>query len=542
MKKLAVGLAWCWYVMLSMAPRHVWAADTPALQFDVLEFVIEGNTVLPGDVVERTVTPFMGPGKTFKDIEAAREALEKAYQDAGFLSVVVSLPNQRVDAGEVRLDVTEATVDRLNIAGATHHLPSKMRGQLPSLAAGRTPYFPQVQQELARLQSADVQVTPLIGAAVDPDKIQVDLKVQDSLPLHGSVELNSRQSFNTTQGRLAASVNYGNLFQLGHRIGLSWQYAPRRPGDANTLSLIYGVPLDEQDDLSASITSSKSDTPINTGTGGSTLTRGTFYGLRWQRQLDPLNWPVRHSFFTALDYKNNRDKTDLTAELSTEKPALKYATLSAGYNLNWSASENRTVGLSTSVVTSSEGISGREVNCDGRRLDQFECKRQGSSPDFLAWKAGLDYQGPAWGRWRINANGDVQISSGPLASGEQYSLGGPDTVRGYYDYEQSGDWGWSARLELVTPPWLEIGSWRSTALAFYDRGFVLLKEPQAGQQSRAHLGSYGLGWRLDNGQGLQVSTDLSMPIFETARAADKGGYEAATKRELHWYLSIRQAY
>ncbi len=538
MKKLALSLAWC---LWAGCPALSVAADA-RVDFDVLEFVIEGNTVLPGDVVEKAVTPYMGPGKTFKDIEAAREALEKAYQDAGFLSVVVSLPNQRINAGEVRLEVTEASVERLNIAGATYHLPSKLREQVPSLAAGKTPYFPEVQQELGRLQSADVQVTPLIAAGAEPDKIQVDLKVQDSLPWHGSLEVNSGQSFNTTQGRVLAALSYGNLFQLGHRISLSWQYAPMRPGDANSLSLIYSVPLNWRDELIASVSDSQSDTPISTGSGGSTLTQGNTFGLRWQRELDALNWPVRHNVFAAIDYKNNQDKTGITAELSSDKPALKYTVLSAGYSLSWLGSEDRTVGVSTSVAASSESLSGREVDCDGRRLDQFECKRQGASPDFMVWKAGLDSHGPVWRGWRINASGDAQISSGPLASGEQYTLGGHNTVRGYYDAEQSGDWGWAARLELESPPWLAWGSWRSTGLAFFDRGFVLLKEPQAGQTARVHLASHGLGWRLDNGQGLQVSADVAMPIHETSRPADSGGHEVATRREPHWYLSIRQAY
>jgi hemolysin activation/secretion protein len=222
MKKLVVGLVVCWQVASALAAA-------PALKFDVLEFVVEGNTVLPGELVEQVLQPFMGPDKGFKDIESAREALEKAYQDAGFLSVVVSLPNQRVDSGEVRLDVTEARVDKLRITGAQYTLPSKLREQVPSLAPGQTPYFPQVQQELAAMQSADVQVTPLIGAGAEPETIQVDLKVQDKPAVQGSVELSNRQSFNTSAGRLSAAVSYGNLFQRGHRMGLSWQYAPWRP-------------------------------------------------------------------------------------------------------------------------------------------------------------------------------------------------------------------------------------------------------------------------------------------------------------------------
>jgi hemolysin activation/secretion protein len=537
MKKLVVGLVVCWQVASALAAA-------PALKFDVLEFVVEGNTVLPGELVEQVLQPFMGPDKGFKDIESAREALEKAYQDAGFLSVVVSLPNQRVDSGEVRLDVTEARVDKLRITGAQYTLPSKLREQVPSLAPGQTPYFPQVQQELAAMQSADVQVTPLIGAGAEPETIQVDLKVQDKPSVQGSVELSNRQSFNTSAGRLSAAVSYGNLFQRGHRMGLSWQYAPWRPADANTLSWTYGVPLSAHDDLTASYTNSRSDTPINTGDGGNTLTRGQFYGLRWQHDLTARQWPIRHGLFASLDYKHNEDKTNIVDTLSTEKPPLRYTALSAGYNLMWTGQDDRQLGFSTSAVTSSHALSGRQVNCDGTQTDQFACKRSGSSPDFLAWRTGLDYKSqPLWGRWRLTASSELQLASGPLASGEQYSLGGQDTVRGYYDFEQAGDWGWSARLEALSPTVLDAAGWRAHALLFYDRGFVALIDPLIGQQGHAHLGSRGLGLRLDGALGLQLSLDWALPIYDSRRAADGGGYELATHRnKARWLASVRLAF
>jgi hemolysin activation/secretion protein len=75
-------------------------------RFDVLEFEIEGNTVLPALAIERAVYPFLGPGKTIDDVQGARAALEKAYQDAGYLTVVVDVPPQQVKGGKVVLAVT----------------------------------------------------------------------------------------------------------------------------------------------------------------------------------------------------------------------------------------------------------------------------------------------------------------------------------------------------------------------------------------------------------------------------------------------------
>lgn len=537
MKKLALG------VFSSFLILSVQAAPAPReVRFDVMEYVIDGNTVLPPNLVEKVLQPYLGPGKTFKDLEAAREALEKAYQDAGFLSVVVSLPNQRVDSGEVKLSVVQAQVGKLAVTGSQYHLPSQIKEQVPSLAPGQVPYFPQVQQELAAVQGSDMQVTPLISGGAEPDQILVDLKAQDTVPLSGAIELNNRQSFNTTRGRVAANLQYANLWQAGHRLGLSWQYAPWRPGDTNTVSLIYGLPLSKSDDLSFSWTQSRSDTPIKTGDGGSTLTRGHFMGLRWQHELDPLNWTLRHNLFASVDYKHNQDKTEIVDALESSKPALRYTTVSAGYFLNWQVDADQALTWTTSVNTSNKALSGRLVNCDGRVMDQFACKRSASSPDFLAWRTGLDWRRPAWGKWRLNASLDVQVASGALASGEQFSLGGPDTVRGYYDYEQSGDWGANGRVELVSPVWLDWASVRATSLVFIDRGFVKLQNALPGQTASAQLGSAGLGMRVDAAKGLQLSVDAARTFFETSRPVDTGAQAPATKRQWRAHVSVKQAF
>lgn len=531
MKKTTLCLASMW------AAACVWAAPEP-VSFDVLEYVIEGNTVLPPDLVERTVSPYMGPGKTLKDVELAREALEKAYQDAGYLSVVVALPNQQLRGdGEVRLEVIEARIDKLTVSGAAYHRPQLIKDQVTSLQPGSVPYFPQVQTQLAGVQTGHLQITPLLTGGDEPDKINMDLKVQDNLPLVGSIELNNRQSYNTSRGRLSAVASYGNLFQLGHRLGVSWQYAPWRPADSNTLTLIYGLPLSPVDDLSFSATKSDSDTPVRVGDGGNTLTRGEFYGLRWQRTLPARQWPVQHNISAALDNKLSDDETVLVDTLGTKKPALRYTTVTLGYGLTWLPSEGESLTVSTTANMSNSALAGRRVDCDGRaNTEQFECKRYGARPDYLAWRLSMDYTTPIWGGWRLNASVDAQAASGPLVSGEQYSLGGDDTVRGYYDYEQAGDGGWNTRLELVTPPWSFMDSWQMTGLVFGDRGSVSLQEPLEGQVSHANLGSAGLGLRIKGVKGFQLAMDAALPIFETQRA-EQDGLQTTTKRQ--WRVHVR---
>src|SRR5579862_4065142 len=51
--------------------------------FPILEYRVEGNTLLSKIDIERAVMPFLGVGKSIKDVEAARQGLEKVYHTRG---------------------------------------------------------------------------------------------------------------------------------------------------------------------------------------------------------------------------------------------------------------------------------------------------------------------------------------------------------------------------------------------------------------------------------------------------------------------------
>ena len=44
--------------------------------------------------IEEAVYPYLGEDKTIADVEATRTALEKAYRDAGYLTVLVGIPSR----------------------------------------------------------------------------------------------------------------------------------------------------------------------------------------------------------------------------------------------------------------------------------------------------------------------------------------------------------------------------------------------------------------------------------------------------------------
>lgn len=524
------------------------AAAAEALRFDILEFVVEGNSVLPTEVIERAVYPFLGPGKTVADAEGARKALEQAYQRAGYLSVHVELPPQRVreGGGELQLRVTEAPVTQSRVTGARYHLPSQVAEAVPSLAVGSVPNFNEMQEELGAVmrESADREVTPIVSAGERPGTMNAEIKVQDKLPLHGFIEANSKQSQFTERGRVEASASYDNLFQRRHSIGAYWFYSPKRPSQANIWSLNYRLPFGGRGDtLALGATHSDSLTP--TPLGGGTVSKGDTYTLRWRDELTS-----RGSYYHALSlgatHRSLDDANRDVAGVTVPATPLSYPSFQINYDFTQPGNGGRLTTLEAGLNVGVPLWGRRQVDCNGRALEQFECKRTGASAAFQVLNLGASHREPLFGAWSVFVRGQLQLASGPLVPAEQVTYGGVDSVRGYYEGEQAGDVGLALRAELSTPPWALGERARLRLQGFWDRAHVRKLEALAGEIGHATLGSAGLGLRLETRFGLEASLDWARVLVDTRRLDSTGSAVplsgAGAGRGQRWELSVRQSF
>lgn len=489
---------------------------------DLMEFRIDGNSVLPQGVIEAAVYPFLGPARDPDDAERARAALEAAYQQAGYLGVVVELPapaasgvNATDEPGVVVLKVIENPVERLRVAGARYHLPSRLRAGLPSLAPGSVPNFNDVQEELGELaRSPDLRVSPLLRRGRAPGTIEIELAVEDSLPLHGSAELNSRRSPDTVYGRLEAALRYENLWQRRHALGLNYFVAPNARDQAEIVGLSYSLPW-AANTLAFYAVHSNSNVPTAFDTR--VVGKGTTWGARWVHPFGArAGW--YHSATLGADYKDFAQDVDL-AGLSFAQP-LRYLPLMAQYNA-LRLDERGSLSLQLAAVWGVRGLLEREVDCLGAKLDQFACRRAGAQPNFYYWRGELE------GRRRLGAGFeaalrlDFQNAGQPLVSNEQLIAGGLDSVRGYLEGEQAGDSGWRARVELYGPGIGFAEDWLAArALVFYDAAWLQLLEPLPGQREAQTLAAYGLGLRLTGGSGFALDLDIARSGHASSRTAD----------------------
>lgn len=477
-------------------------ASRPSKRFDIDEYRVEGSVTLPQEDVEEAVYPSLGPGRSAQDVEKARAALEKTYHDKGYQTVSVSVPQPEPRGGVVVLKVTEMKVGRLRVKNSRYFDLDRIKGRAASLTEGTVPNFNDVTRDIVALnQWSDRRVTPALRAGVAPGTVDVDLNVDDKLPMHASIEINNRQSPNTTESRVSATAHYDNLWQLGHSLSVTYQVAPQRVRDAQAISASYLARLPDIEWLSVLMYGVVSRSDVATIGGMNVVGPGEIVGARAVMTL-----PSRDGFFHTLSAGVDYKHFDQTVKIGSDgfNTPITYAPLVASYGASWQEEKALTqlnIGLTA-------GLRGA-----GSDPADWDAKRYKATADFVVVKADVSRTQELPEGFQLYGKVQGQVADQPLVSSEQLSLGGIDTVRGYLESEVLGDKGIAGTVELRSPnigAWLQgqmkdetgqgpprfttFNEWR--VFGFADAGTARLNEPLPEQQAQFDLWSYGVGTRF----------------------------------------------
>ena len=500
------------------------AASSAQASFDILEFHVEGNTLLPTEDVERAVYGHLGEHKTIQDVNQAQKQLETLYHERGFGSVFVDIPEQDVNNDVVVLKVTEGKVGQLRVTGSRYFSLGRIKGKVPSLATGQVPNLSQVQRELAALSqmSNDRSITPVLKPSRTPGKLDVELKVKDTLPLHGSLEMNDRYSADTTRLRINAALHYDNLWQREHSIGVAYQFSPITPDEVEVISGNYLWRFEDSEHLLA-LYAVRSNTNVATiGTLG-VIGSGTISGARYIIPL-PSFAHVYHSLSLGADYKDFDEQIDLRDAGAVVTP-ISYLKFSATYSGTYTWHES----LSHFEASFNLGPDGL-----GNTQKEFERKRFNAKPNFAYVQVSADHLQPLWGGAAVFGRVMAQAAASPLITNEQFAAGGIDDVRGYLEAERLGDNAVAARVELRSPNLSRFYPAQLQSLqllAFTDGAELFVKSPLPDTQSSSMLWSTGLGLRVEAAQHLQAMLMWAYPL----RAGDR--VKAGAQR-VHFSLGV----
>ena len=471
--------------------------------FQINEYLVRGNTLLGNVDIESTVEPFLGPGRGMNDVHAAQSALQKLYESKGYQSVVVELPPQQVKNGVILLQVVENSIGRVRVQGAKYHSPQEIRDSVPSLAEGTIPNFTQVQQQLTDLnrEQPGRQVVPLLSPGSMPDTMDVTLKVDDTDPWHGSVEVNNDHSADTPDLRTVANVSYNNLWQMGQTISASYIVAPQDPHATEVYALSYLAPLNANWSLLGSAYKSNSD--ANTLGGTTVLGKGNAFSFQATDQL-PLLGDYTQMVSVGISRKHF-DQNITLAGATTEAP-LTYYPVTAAYT------GQRASDASTSSFTLTGNFGWRGL---GSSNTAFDNQRYKATDNFADLHLDMNYVRNLANGFALAMRGSAQATDSPLVSSEQFAAGGMSTVRGYLSAEDTADNGAIASVEARTPSihsW--VGAWANDWRfhLFVDSARLMLIDPLPDQRGRFTLLSTGVGTQFTVFHYLTGDLEYAYPL------------------------------
>jgi len=485
--------------------------------FAVHEYRVLGNTVLSNRQIEGVLYPRLGDSKTLVDVEAARVALEEAYHSLGFATVFVDIPPQEVVDGVVRLKVTEGRLRVRTISGARYFSEGKILDALPATTPGTVPNLNVLQQQLnaVNTQTADRSVVPILKAGPDPGTMDLALKVDDHLPLHGSIDLNNQYTPDTESLRGTVALSYNNLFNELDSLAAQYTFTPQKTGEVSVVNASYGFrPIGPGIRPSISFTNSSSNV-ATLGTLG-VLGDGQVYSARVNAPLLQLPGDLQ-SLALGLDYKHFRNSISLASTGSgspgeTIEP-ISYLNASITYAGAWqrlvSGAVQQTGSLDISFNGGPRGLANATENFGNTRL-----QARGNYA-YLRSDAAFTTRLPANLQLSLRASG--QAAQDPLVVYEQDSVTGADGVRGYLEAEVLADSAVKGTIQLQSPPVSTRKFLLGDGFLFFDAGRAHTIEALPGEPEHTSLRSFGAGLDLLPGHAITGTLTIADPLVAGPR-------------------------
>lgn len=286
------------------------AGSAKPVTFRVVSYDIEGNTVLPKERFN-FLTNYTGPAVDLARLRKGLGELQLLYRDLGFATVSVTLPQQRLTNGVVRVQVIEGKLASIAITGNRYFSSNNIQRALPSLKTNILINTKWLQPEINQAnQNPDRQIYPVVSPGNEPGFTDLTLRVKDRLPLHGHIEVNDKSTPDTPLLRIDTALQYDNLWQLDHQIGLQYDFSPQDAKSASYLPRFYDQP---------SVASYSGFYRIPVGCGA---------GLREQYEQLPVNFgynEVTHQF--QLPQPSGNPELILYGSRSTSELPLNYGPL-----------------------------------------------------------------------------------------------------------------------------------------------------------------------------------------------------------------------
>ena len=501
---------------LLLLPLQLQAADDGVPRFDIASYSVEGNTLLPSELISSIMNGYVGKDKDFGDVQEALEALESAYRKKGYNAVAVILPEQELDKGLVKLRVIEAKIRSFLVEDNKYHSNENILNAFPSLKIGITPKVTNVSKDLfISNENPSKKVSLQMLSGDNEDEIIGSLKVTDQRTWNLGVMGDNTGSGQTGDYRVSLLFQHHNVFNRDHSLTLVYNTSPEKLKEVKVYSLSYRIPVYTLGD-SIEISAGYSD--VDSGSiayGDYKLLisgKGITSGIKYNLNLGRIGEYV-HKMTLGFDFKDFDNRTNIEGTDSNLTPGVVVHPLSVNYTGTLGMEGVGDLGFNLSVIHN-EPWGGK-----GQQSD-FNLSSPGSRANYTLFRFGgnLGLSLPLDMQTKLTLTG--QYSSDELVSGEQFHVGGSTSVRGYSESAVAGDGGVGGNIEIYSPniaTWLSIPDTQIRLLGFFDAGYAFSNKAATADTKIAGTGA---GIRLSWAANFSFSFDWGYALKEGGGAKE----------------------
>ncbi|PIT80854.1 hypothetical protein B9Z41_02825 [Limnohabitans sp. JirII-31] len=451
-------------------------------QLEVLAITFTGNTVIDNDSLTKAVGLTSGARLDLAGLHNLAARITQLYQALGYPFASAQVPEQTVNDGVVRLDITEGRYGQIQPQSTEPELAEQAQPFLSDLQSGEVIYGPSLERASLILSDLPgIGISPVISPGSKAGTGDLEVQVSRASAVNGSLGLDNYGNRYSGQARTRGNLSINSPFALGDQINLSGLYTQEDMwlGNANYSRPLGGSGL--RATLGYATTSYKLGKEFASlsayGTAKINSAGLTYPWLRSQQSNVNLNVSYQHSRLNdnteiTSTHSSKSSETIPLSLLFDHRDSLGQGGVTYG-NLTWTSGK---LYLDSTLAANDSGQtrgSFKKVVLDVSRVQNL--------PES----------------WSLFTRLNRSWAGKNLDSSENFSLGGPTSVRAYPVGEAPGDQGFFTQVELR----YGLALW--TPFLFYDMGRIkvnakpeLLSTPSA---DKVRAGG-GIGVRYADGQ------------------------------------------
>ncbi|MGE9763021.1 ShlB/FhaC/HecB family hemolysin secretion/activation protein [Pseudomonas sp. PDM20] len=491
-------------------PAEMVVNPNDTTRFQVDKVIIRGTTLYAPEAFASLTARLEGHRVTLGEVNAVVAQITQRYRQAGFLLARAYLPEQRLENGELLIQVFEGRVNEVKLQGdnnkAVQRYADNIRQEVPPKSAT-------LERNLLLMNDLSGQQSRATLAA-SPVEQGTDLIVENQVRKYeGFFGFDNRDSRYFGPWQVYGGVGVNDLTGRGDHLGI--RAGRSVEGDKMTFfEGQYDLPVGGQGDV-VSFLAQHNDGHADTYSFLDANSSGDTFAVRitrpWVRQRD-------QTFKTSAAftwYNGKSEYLDDPHNPPSSDDRLRAIRLGASYDFF--------DGFGGKNLVKAELSKGLKI-MGASQEDRANPSREGGRTDFT--KLQVDAQrlqdlSKIIDGMNLYIAGTAQTSFGQtLLSPEQFGVGGSEFGRGYDPSEITGDKGFAVKAELQ---YNRLHTFRDYAVptqyyAFWDFGKVWSEEPN--WISSESLSSTGFGAHLQVFKDTYVSPEVAFPLTRSVSAKE----------------------